>query len=236
MIVLLVLLIPFIGTCLGAMAIFIIQKNLNKTFEKVMLGIASGIMVAASIWSLLLPALQTSSSALWSVVTGMSLGILVFYLLDLFFLNKHEVDKTMLAITIHNVPEGMAVGVVLASYILGNVSIYVCIALALGIAVQNFPEGFIVSFPMLKKGYSKKAAFIYGVVSALFEMLGAIVTLFFTNFVVFLLPYFLSFAAGAMFYVVILELLPESRLANRGEVFTFMAGFLLMMILDVLLG
>lgn len=236
MIVLLVLLIPFIGTCLGAMAIFIIQKNLNKTFEKVMLGIASGIMVAASIWSLLLPALQTSSSALWSVVTGMSLGILVFYLLDLFFLNKHEVDKTMLAITIHNVPEGMAVGVVLASYILGNVSIYVCIALALGIAVQNFPEGFIVSFPMLKKGYSKKAAFVYGVVSALFEMLGAIVTLFFTNFVVFLLPYFLSFAAGAMFYVVILELLPESRLANRGEVFTFMAGFLLMMILDVLLG
>ena len=236
MIVLLVLLIPFIGTCLGAMAIFIIQKNLNKTFEKVMLGIASGIMVAASIWSLLLPALQTSSSALWSVVTGMSLGILVFYLLDLFFLNKHEVDKTMLAITIHNVPEGMAVGVVLASYILGNVSIYVCIALALGIAVQNFPEGFIVSFPMLKKGYSKKAAFIYGVVSALFEMLGAIVTLFFTNFVVFLLPYFLSFAAGAMFYVVILELLPESRLANRGEVFTFMAGFLLMVILDVLLG
>lgn len=236
MMVLLVLLIPFIGTCLGAMAIFIIQKNLNKTFEKVMLGIASGIMVAASIWSLLLPALQTSSSALWSVVTGMSLGILVFYLLDLFFLNKHEVDKTMLAITIHNVPEGMAVGVVLASYILGNVSIYVCIALALGIAVQNFPEGFIVSFPMLKKGYSKKAAFIYGVVSALFEMLGAIVTLFFTNFVVFLLPYFLSFAAGAMFYVVILELLPESRLANRGEVFTFMAGFLLMMILDVLLG
>lgn len=236
MIVLLVLLIPFIGTCLGAMAIFIIQKNLNKTFEKVMLGIASGIMVAASIWSLLLPALQTSSSALWSVVTGMSLGILVFYLLDLFFLNKHEVDKTMLAITIHNVPEGMAVGVVLASYILGNVSIYACIALALGIAVQNFPEGFIVSFPMLKKGYSKRSAFIYGVVSALFEMLGAIVTIFFTNFVVFLLPYFLSFAAGAMFYVVILELLPESRLANRGEVFTFMAGFLLMMILDVLLG
>lgn len=236
MMVLLVLLIPFMGTCLGALAIYVVHKNLNKTFEKIMLGIASGIMVAASIWSLLIPALETKSSAIFQVVIGISFGVLCFYFLDLLFLNKKNIDKTMLAITIHNVPEGMAVGVVLASCLLGKVSIYSCLALALGIAVQNFPEGFIVSFPLLKKGYSKKASFAYGVVSAFFELLGAVVTILFTNFVVFLLPFFLSFAAGAMFYVVILELLPEARLANRGEIFTFMGGFLLMMVLDVLLG
>lgn len=236
MIVLGILMIPFIGTSLGALAIFIVNKNLNKFWEKMMLALASGIMVAAAIWSLLLPALEVSSVSVIPVVVGMILGILFFYGLDFFILNKRDIDKTMLAITIHNIPEGMAVGVVLASYLVGNVKLASCGVLAMGIALQNFPEGFIVAFPLLKKGYSKRKAMMYGIVSGIFEFLGGVVTLFFTSFVVSLLPYFLSFAAGAMFFVVITELLPEAKSSKNEEVIFFTLGFLLMMVLDVLLG
>jgi len=231
-----ILLIPFIGTSLGSLAIFIVSKNLNKYLEKMMLAGASGIMVAAAIWSLLIPALETSRISVVPVVVGMILGVLFFYLVDLLVLSKRNFDKTMLAITLHNIPEGMAVGVVLASYALGKVTVTSCIVLALGIALQNFPEGFIVSFPLFKKGYGKMKAFGYGIISAVFEFLGGVVTLFFTSFVVPLLPYFLAFAAGAMFYVVITELLPESHGSKNEEVIFFTGGFLLMMVLDVLLG
>jgi len=230
---LLILLIPFIGTCLGSLMIFIIKGNLNKFLEKGLIGIAAGIMVAAAIWSLIIPALDRG---IIKVVVGMILGVGIFYLLDLFLLNKYKVDKTMLAISLHNIPEGMAVGVVIANMMLGDGIFSTTLALAMGIAIQNFPEGFIVSFPLLKNGCSKRKALFWGIFSAILELLGGLVTILFTNFIISLLPYLLAIAAGAMFYVVIEELLPEARDDNKGDVIFFTMGFLLMMILDVVLS
>ena len=142
----------------------------------------------------------------------------------------------MLAVTLHNIPEGMAVGVTFASYMMGNVILAEAMALSLGIAIQNFPEGSVISLPMYKEGFSKHKAFWYGVVSAIFELLGAIITLVFTRFIVIVLPYLLAFAAGAMVYVVVVELIPESDNKGNLNVLGFAFGFLVMMILDVLLG
>ncbi len=235
------ILIPFIGTVLGSTMVYFLKKKLNKNFERIILGFAAGVMVAASIWSLLIPSMELVSNSWVPASIGLILGIMIFYVLDLFLkkkniINSDKIDNLMLAITIHNIPEGMAVGVAFASYLAGTVSLASCMALAIGIAIQNFPEGTIVSLPLYKKGYSKNKAFFYGFVSALFELIGAVVTLIFTNFITVILPYLLALAAGAMFYVVIVELVPESDNENHFNVIGYLIGFLIMMILDVTLG
>ncbi len=236
------ILIPFIGTVLGSLMVYFLKKKLNKNFERIILGFAAGVMVAASIWSLLIPSMESMDSHVWVPASvGLILGIMIFYVLDLILkkkniINSDKVDNLMLAITIHNIPEGMAVGVAFASYIMGTVSLASCMALAIGIAIQNFPEGTIVSMPLYKKGYSKNKAFLYGLISAVFELIGAIVTLIFTNFITIILPYLLALAAGAMFYVVVIELIPESDNENHLNVVGYLIGFLIMMILDVTLG
>lgn len=240
------LLIPFIGTTLGSLMVYFLKNKLNRKFEIIILGFAAGVMVAASIWSLITPAIEMSQNISWLPASiGLIIGILLFYLIDV-FLKKAEkkenklkkIDKLMLAVTLHNIPEGMAVGIAFASLLAGNSNITVasCFALSLGIAIQNFPEGTIISLPMHKKGYSKTKSFIYGVISALFELLGAILTLIFTNFISKLLPYLLALAAGAMLYVVIVELIPESNDKSNLNSLGFLFGFIIMMILDVALG
>ena len=240
------LLIPFIGTTLGSLMVYFLKNKLNRKFEIIILGFAAGVMVAASIWSLITPAIEMSQNISWLPASiGLIIGILLFYVIDV-FLKKAEkkenklkkIDKLMLAVTLHNFPEGMAVGIAFASLLAGNSNITVasCFALSLGIAIQNFPEGTIISLPMHKKGYSKTKSFIYGVISALYELLGAILTLIFTNFISKLLPYLLALAAGAMLYVVIVELIPESNDKSNLNSLGFLFGFIIMMILDVALG
>lgn len=235
------ILIPFLGTTLGSLMVYFMKKNMNRKIENIILGFAAGVMVAASIWSLIIPSLEGAKGIkCLPVVIGMSSGILFFFLGDRWLKKKKissdKMNNLMVAITLHNIPEGMAVGVAFASYLAGSLSLASAFALAIGIAIQNFPEGAIVSFPLLKRGYSKNKAFGYGFISALFELLGSIITLVFTSFIVSVLPYFLAIAAGAMFYVVIIELVPESNSSNKVNVLGFLVGFLLMMILDVYLG
>ena len=238
------ILIPFIGTIFGASMVFFLKNKLNKKFEIIILGFAAGVMVAASIWSLLIPSIEMVAGIKWlPAAIGLCLGILFFYCIDILLkkYNKNKKESTnrlMLAVTIHNIPEGMAVGIAYASLLANDVGITLasCFALSIGIAVQNFPEGAIVSLPLKKAGKSKSVAFFYGVVSAVFELLGAIITLLFTNVVSSILPYLLSFAAGAMLYVVVVELIPESTEDNKLNVLGFLVGFIIMMILDVALG
>lgn len=242
------LLIPFIGTVFGSLMVYFMKDKLNRNIEVIILGFAAGVMVAASIWSLIIPAMNLVDNVKWLPVSvGLFLGVLLFWIID-FWMNKrntcenaleqHDYKKLMVAVTLHNIPEGMAVGVIFASYLAGSsmASLASCYALCLGIAIQNFPEGIIVSLPMYKNGYSKNKAFLYGVVSAVFELLGAIITLIFTNIVTLILPYLLALAAGAMFYVVVVELIPESQDKNNLNIIGFLIGFMLMMILDVALG
>ena len=228
------ILIPFFGTVLGAALIFGLKNKINRKVNNLILGFAAGVMVAASIWSLIIPSLELSG--IIPAVIGLSLGIVIFYILDL-IIKKVDINRLMVAVTIHNIPEGMAVGILFASYLLNNnISLASCYALSVGVAIQNFPEGLIVALPMLKKGNSKLKSFWYGVISALFELLGAIVTFFFTSLVSFILPFFLSFAAGAMLYVVVVELIPESNDNDHLNVLGYLLGFIIMMVLDVLLG
>ena len=179
--------IPFIGTLLGSTMVYFLKKNLSKGFERIILGLAAGVMIAASIWSLLIPSMEMAECIIWLPASiGMIIGIFIFYFIDLILKKKkieksEKVDNIMLAVTLHNIPEGMAVGIAFASYLSGGLSLAACYALAIGIAIQNFPEGTIVSLPLYKKGYSKNKAFFYGFISALFELFGAIITLIFTN-------------------------------------------------------
>lgn len=234
--------IPFFGTVLGSTMVYFLKRNLSKRIERLILGLAAGVMVAASIWSLLIPSMEMSKGISWlPAAVGMTIGIFIFYFIDFILKKKNistsnKIDNIMLAVTLHNIPEGMAVGIAFASYLAGGLSISACYALAIGIAIQNFPEGTIVSMPLYKKGYSKNKAFFYGFISALFELLGAIVTLIFTNIVSIILPYLLALAAGAMFYVTVIELIPESDSESKTNVIGFLIGFLIMMILDVTLG
>lgn len=240
------LLIPFIGTTLGSLMVYFLKDKLNRKFEIIILGFAAGVMVAASIWSLITPAIEMSPKISWLPASiGLMIGILLFFIIDIFLrkLDKREkkgkkVDKLMLAVTLHNIPEGMAVGIAFASALAGNnnVTIASCFALSIGIAIQNFPEGTIVSLPLRKKGFSKTTSFVYGVISALFELLGAVLTLIFTNFITAILPYLLALAAGAMLYVVIIELIPESTDHTNLNSLGFLFGFIIMMILDITLG
>lgn len=256
--VLLGIIIPFIGTSIGASLVFFMRNQMNKKFEHILLGFASGVMIAASVWSLLIPAIEMSDNqgniAWLAPAIGFIIGIFFLLFLERFLTkldlsNKmlakqsHSFRKTMmlvLSVTLHNIPEGMAVGVIFAGLISGNTGITLAgaISLSVGIAIQNFPEGAIISMPLKSEGMSKKKAFFYGVLSGIVEPISAILTILLTSFIVCILPYLLSFAAGAMIYVVVEELIPESQKATGATLGTIgvALGFVIMMILDVALG
>lgn len=252
------IMIPFLGTSLGAAMVFFMKRTLHPLVHRALTGFAAGVMVAASIWSLLIPAMeQAADMGSWAFVpaaAGFWIGILFLLLLDHVIPHLHmnstecegpkcHLQKTtmlVLAVTLHNLPEGMAVGVVYAGMSEGNAYITAAgaLALSLGIAIQNFPEGAIISMPLRAEGVGKPKAFLYGVLSGIVEPLGALVTILAASIVLPALPYLLSFAAGAMMYVVVEELIPEmssGKHSNIGTLF-FAAGFTLMMILDVALG
>ena len=252
------ILIPFLGTSLGAACVFFMKKTLGEGVQRALTGFAAGVMVAASIWSLLIPAIEQSSSmGSWSFVpaaAGFWAGVVFLLALDHIIPHLHRNSKQaegprsrlgrttmmVLAVTLHNIPEGMAVGVVYAGYLSGNAQITAAgaLALSLGIAIQNFPEGAIISMPLRAEGEGKGRAFLGGVLSGVVEPLGAVLTILAARHIVPALPYLLSFAAGAMLYVVVEELIPEmsqGKHSNLGTVF-FAVGFSVMMILDVALG
>ena len=252
------ILIPFLGTSLGAACVFFMKKTLGEGVQRALTGFAAGVMVAASVWSLLIPAIEQSSSmGSWSFVpaaAGFWAGVVFLLALDHIIPHLHRNSKQaegprsrlgrttmmVLAVTLHNIPEGMAVGVVYASYLSGNAQITAAgaLALSLGIAIQNFPEGAIISMPLRAEGEGKGRAFLGGVLSGVVEPLGAVLTILAARHIVPALPYLLSFAAGAMLYVVVEELIPEmsqGKHSNLGTVF-FAVGFSVMMILDVALG
>ena len=250
--------IPFLGTTLGSGMVFLMKNKINIKIEKLLLGFASGVMIAASVWSLLIPSIdmaKTQNVIEWIPATiGFLLGIVFLLILDSIIPHLHlhtdkpeglkaKIEKTtmmVLAVTLHNIPEGMAVGVVFAGAIAHNTGITMAgaIALAIGIAIQNFPEGAIISMPLKSEGMSKLKAFMYGTLSGLVEPIGALLTIVLTNLVVPILPYFLSFAAGAMIYVVVEELIPEAQNGEHSNISTIgvAIGFVIMMILDVALG
>ena len=252
------LMIPFLGTILGAGMVFFMKGSMNQKLEKMLLGFAAGVMIAASVWSLLIPSIEMTEQAggiAWiPACVGFLLGMIFLLLLDSVIPHLHldsdkpEGPKTklgksamlVLAVTLHNIPEGMAVGVTFAGVLIGNTGITLsgAFALALGIAIQNFPEGAIISMPLCSLGVSKKRAFLYGVLSGLVEPVGAMLTILLTGIIVPFLPYFLSFAAGAMIYVVVEELIPESQMGEHTNIATIgvAVGFTLMMVLDVALG
>lgn len=250
--------IPFLGTSAGAACVFFMKKNMSEQLSRILTGFAAGVMVAASVWSLLIPAMEQSGGmgrlAFVPAVTGFWGGILFLLLLDHVIPHLHQhsnrvegpksrLQRTtmmVLAVTLHNIPEGMAVGVVYAGYLAGNrnISAMAAMALSLGIAIQNFPEGAIISMPLRAEGLKKGKAFWGGVLSGIVEPIGAVITILAAGVAIPALPYLLSFAAGAMLYVVVEELIPEmsqGKHSNIGTVF-FAVGFSVMMMLDVALG
>lgn len=252
------ILIPFLGTSLGAACVFFLRKTLSDAVQRALTGFAAGVMVAASVWSLLIPAIaQSAVLGRWSFLPaalGFWVGILFLLALDHIIPHLHaksgqaegpksRLQRTtmmVLAVTLHNIPEGMAVGVVYAGYLSGQAQITAAgaLALSLGIAIQNFPEGAIISLPLRAEGMKKSRAFLDGVLSGVVEPIGAVLTILAAWHVIPALPYLLSFAAGAMLYVVVEELIPEMSQGthtNVGTIF-FAIGFSLMMVLDVALG
>lgn len=250
------LLIPFFGTVLGASMVFLMKNEINRKLEKLLLGFASGVMIAASVWSLLIPSIEMAEEAgviAWIPASvGLLLGVIFLLVLDYIIRkikkeelkekeNKNKKKSMMfLAVTLHNIPEGMAVGVAFAGALMGNIGITMggAMALAVGIAIQNFPEGAIISMPLKNQGMGKLKAFWYGTLSAIVEPIASVFTILLTNIVVPILPYFLSFSAGAMIYVVVEELIPESQMGEHTDIGTIgvAIGFIIMMILDVALG
>ena len=256
--ILLGILIPFVGTTLGSAMVFFMRREMNGRVQKALLGFASGVMIAASVWSLLIPAIEMSeeqSNIAWvPAAVGFLLGIGFLLLLDTLTPhihlteeepegNKADLKKTtmlVLAVTLHNIPEGMAVGVTFAGVMTGNTTITLAAAfvLAIGIAIQNFPEGAIISMPLRGEGISRRRAFLYGTASGIVEPIAAFITILLTGLVVPILPYLLAFAAGAMIYVVVEELIPESQSGKHTNIGTIGVafGFVMMMVLDVALG
>lgn len=252
------ILIPFLGTTLGAACVFLLRDQLNPTVQKALLGFASGVMVAASVWSLLIPAMDMSEDmgklAFAPAAVGLLLGMAFLLLMDRIIPHLHlnqekpegpekKLKKTtmlVLAVTLHNIPEGMAVGVVFAGMMNGNseITFAAAMALSIGIAIQNFPEGAVVSLPLKSEGGSKGKAFLSGMLSGIVEPAAAFFTILLAGMIEPVLPYILSFAAGAMLYVVVEELIPEASEGEHSDVGTigFAAGFAVMMILDVALG
>lgn len=252
------LMIPFIGTTLGAACVLFMKKELNPLVQKAFLGFASGVMVAASVWSLLIPAMDMCEDmgrfSFVPAAAGFLLGIGFLLIMDKAVPHLHlgseesegpkvALKKTtmlVLAVTLHNIPEGLSAGAVFAGVLAGNntVTMAGAFALAIGIAIQNFPEGAIISMPLRGAGCSRTRSFIYGAASGIVEPLAGGVTLLLASYIQPLLPYFLAFAAGAMIYVVVEELIPEASEGEHSNVgtVTFALGFVLMMILDVALG
>ena len=252
------ILIPFLGTSLGAACVFFMKKTLSDMVQRSLTGFAAGVMVAASVWSLLIPAMEQSAGmgklSFVPAVAGFWIGILFLLGLDHIVPHLHvksgqtegpksQLRRTtmmVLAVTLHNIPEGMAVGVVYAGYLSGSTQITAAgaLALSLGIAIQNFPEGAIISMPLRAEGMKKGKAFCGGVLSGVVEPIGAMLTILAAQLVVPALPYLLSFAAGAMLYVVVEELIPEMSQGSHSNIGTlfFAVGFSIMMMLDVALG
>ena len=252
------ILIPFIGTTLGSACVFFMKKSLGDLIQRSLAGFAAGVMVAASIWSLMIPAIEQSEDmgelAFFPAFIGFWAGIFFLFALDNLIPHLHvgseqaeglksrlgRTTMMVLAVTLHNIPEGMAVGVMYAGFLSDSMQITAAgaMALSLGIAIQNFPEGAIISMPLRAEGESKSRAFLGGVLSGVVEPIGAVLTIIAAQLVIPALPYLLSFAAGAMIYVVIEELIPEmsqGRHSDLGTIF-FAAGFSVMMVLDVALG
>lgn len=252
------IMIPFVGTTLGAGCVFFMKHGMADWLQRALLGFASGVMVAASVWSLLIPSINMSEHmgrlSFIPAAVGFLLGILFLFLLDRITPHLHLKSKKpegpraklgntvmlMLAVTLHNIPEGMAVGVVFAGLLSdsGEIGLSAAYALAVGIAIQNFPEGAIISLPFRSEGNSRTRSFSYGVLSGVVEPVAALLTVMLAGLVTPVLPYFLSFAAGAMIYVVIEELIPEATKDDKTDICTwgFAIGFAIMMVLDVALG
>lgn len=252
------ILIPFIGTTLGSAVVFFMGKKMNIKVEKLLLGFAAGVMMAASVWSLLIPAInmaEEQGKIAWIPAAAGFLGGMAFlFVLDSVIPHLHlesekpegieaDLKKTtmlVLAVTLHNIPEGMSVGVTFAGVLIGNTGITMAgaFALAIGIAIQNFPEGAIISMPLRSEGASKPRAFVYGALSGIVEPIGAFITILLAEQIVSILPFLLAFAAGAMIYVVVEELIPESQAGEHSNIGTVgvAVGFVIMMILDVALG
>ena len=251
------LIIPFLGTALGSALVFFMKKELDQRVQKILSGFAAGVMIAASIWSLLIPSIDMAADrarlAFVPAVVGFCLGMVFLLILDKtvphmhldetqegFKSNLQKTTMMVLAVTLHNIPEGMAVGILYAGWLSGSAQITEAgaLSLAVGIAIQNFPEGAIISMPLHSKGLSKPKACWYGILSGIVEPVAGLLTILLASLILPALPYFLSFAAGAMMYVVVEELVPEmteGEHSNMGTV-AFMIGFALMMILDVTLG
>lgn len=252
------LLLPLLGTIAGSACVFFMRDRIPELLQKSLMGFAAGVMVAASVWSLLIPSMEmTGKDGILSVlpdIVGFSLGVGFLLLLDIIIPHLHIEDgqsegpksslsktsKLALAVTLHNVPEGMAIGVALAAALENNVflSMAGALALSVGISIQNFPEGAIVSMPLRAIGNSRKRAFVIGSLSGVVEPIAAILTIVLASYIMPLLPYFLAFAAGAMMYVVVEELIPETQQGRHSNLGTvgFAIGFVLMMVLDVVLG
>lgn len=252
------LLIPFAGTLIGSAFVFFMKKEMPVLLQKALLGFASGVMVAASVWSLLIPSMEMSAGGGICTVLPAAIGFIagMGFLLAVDYLTPHlhigdespeglkaRISKTAmlaLAVTIHNIPEGMAVGVVIAGSLQDGIGIApaAAMATAIGIAIQNIPEGAIISMPMRAAGNSRRKSFLIGGLSGIVEPIGAVLVILLASLMTPILPYFLAFAAGAMLYVVVEELIPEASVGQHSNISTigFAIGFVLMMVLDVVLG
>ena len=252
------LLIPFLGTVLGSAMVFLMKDKINPKLQKILSGFASGVMIAASIWSLIIPSInmaEEQGDISWLPASiGFLVGVAFLLILDSIIPHLHIETKKpegiksklknatmmVLAVTLHNIPEGMTVGVVYAGLLAQNTNITLAgaLALSIGMAIQNFPEGAIISMPLKSEGMSKTKSFLYGALSGIVEPLGAIITILLTSIVTPILPYLLAFAAGAMIYVVVDELIPETETGEHPNIGTIgvAIGFVIMMILDIALG
>ncbi len=252
------LVLPFLGTTLGAACVFMMRKTMPAMLHKTLTGFAAGVMVAASVWSLLIPSMEMTGRegfmSVFPAIVGFLLGMTFLLLLDVIVPHQHidskesegprsrlsRTAKLVFAVILHNIPEGMAVGVALAAALEHNVYLPMAGALALsvGIAIQNFPEGAIVSMPLRANGNSRLRSFFIGTMSGIVEPIAAIITILLASVVIPILPYLLAFAGGAMIYVVVEELIPETQEGEHSNMGTigFAIGFVLMMMLDVLLG
>ena len=248
--------IPFFGTILGSGMVFFLKKEINPKVQKILMGFAAGVMIAASIWSLLEPAIHSFDPAdfkSWLVpAIGFLVGVGFLLLLDIITPHMHKNDeeegiktnklsksfKMVLAVTIHNIPEGLAAGIVIAGALNGSLNEQAMLVLAIGLAIQNFPEGAIISMPLKEEGQSKVKAFLYGSLSGVVEPIASLIAIGLTALVTVILPYTLAFAAGAMIYVVVEELIPEANQGKHSNLATIglAVGFVLMMILDIALG
>lgn len=253
------ILIPFLGTSLGAACVYAMKKEMNKMINKILLGFASGVMIAAAVWSLIIPSIDMSQDmgklSFIPAAIGILIGVIFLFSLDKVVPHMHvdsnkaegtkkyklkKSTKLVLSVVIHNIPEGMAVGIIFAAVMNegSSVTIASAIALSIGIAIQNFPEGAIISMPLRSEGLSKNKSFIYGVLSGIVEPIAAVITIMFSSVITPIMPYLLSFAAGAMIFVVVEGLIPEAAEDNFSDIsaIAFSIGFIIMMILDVALS